>query len=75
MKALEHIVWDWNGTLLDDRWLTIAVMNRVLARRNMDELTEDRYLQLFTFPVIDYYRRLGFDFENTSFSEFSKLGS
>ena len=69
MKALEHIVWDWNGTLLDDRWLTIAVMNRVLARRNMYELTEDRYLQLFTFPVIDYYRRLGFDFEKTSFSE------
>ena len=61
MIVLEHIVWDWNGTLLDDRWLTIAVMNRLLARRNMDELTEDRYLQFFTFPVIDYYRRLGFD--------------
>ena len=69
MIVLKHIVWDWNGTLLDDRWLTIAVMNRLLARRNMDELTEDRYLQFFTFPVIDYYRRLGFDFEKTSFSE------
>ena len=62
MIVLKHIVWDWNGTLLDDRWLTIAVMNRLLARRNMDELTEDRYLQLFTFPGIDYNRRLGFDF-------------
>jgi len=68
MIVLKHIIWDWNGTMLDDRWLTIAAMNIVLARRNMAELTEDRYLQLFTFPVIEYYRRLGFDFDKEPFS-------
>ena len=68
MIALKHIIWDWNGTMLDDRWLTIAAMNSVLASRNMDELTEDQYLQFFTFPVIEYYRRLGFDFEKEPFS-------
>jgi len=68
MIALKHIIWDWNGTILDDRWLTIAAMNSVLARRNMDILTEDQYLQFFTFPVIEYYRRLGFDFEKEPFS-------
>ncbi|HIB73847.1 MAG TPA: HAD family hydrolase [Candidatus Marinimicrobia bacterium] len=68
MIALKHIIWDWNGTMLDDRWLTIAAMNIVLARRNMAELTEDRYLQLFTFPVIEYYQRLGFDFDKEPFS-------
>ena len=31
MIALKHIIWDWNGTILDDRWLTIAAMNSVLA--------------------------------------------
>ena len=68
MIALKHIIWDWNGTILDDRWLTIAAMNSVLARRNMDEITEDQYLQVFTFPVIEYYRRLGFKFEKEPFS-------
>ena len=68
MIALKHIIWDWNGTMLDDRWLAIAAMNSVLASRNMDELTEDQYLQFFTFPVIEYYRRLGFDFEKEPFS-------
>ena len=68
MIALKHIIWDWNGTILDDRWLTISAMNSVLARRNMDELTEKQYLQVFTFPVIEYYRRLGFDFEKEPFS-------
>jgi len=70
MIALKHIIWDWNGTILDDRWLTIAAMNSVLARRNMDEITEDQYLQVFTFPVIEYYRRLGFKFEKEPFSYF-----
>jgi len=68
MIALKHIIWDWNGTMLDDRWLTIAAINIVLARRNMAELTEDLYLQLFTFPVIEYYQRLGFDFDKEPFS-------
>ena len=68
MIALKHIIWDWNGTILDDRWLTISAMNSVLARRNMAELTEDRYLKLFTFPVIEYYRRLGFYFDKEPFS-------
>ena len=68
MIALKHIIWDWNGTMLDDRWLTIAAMNIVLARRNMAELTEDLYLQLFTSPVIEYYQRLGFDFDKEPFS-------
>jgi phosphoglycolate phosphatase len=28
-----------------------------------------RYEDVFTFPVIDYYRRLGFDFDATPFTE------
>jgi phosphoglycolate phosphatase len=31
----KHIVWDWNGTLLDDRWLCIEAINCVLKSRNM----------------------------------------
>ncbi len=33
----------------------------------MKRLTLDRYHRLFDFPVIDYYRRLGFDFKKESF--------
>ena len=31
----KHIVWDWNGTLLDDRWLCIEAINFVLKSREM----------------------------------------
>ncbi|MDH5646585.1 MAG: hypothetical protein OEZ01_11285, partial [Candidatus Heimdallarchaeota archaeon] len=29
----EHIIWDWNGTLLDDAWLCVEIMNSMLAKR------------------------------------------
>jgi len=33
----------------------------------MPLVTQDHYLKIFGFPVIDYYRRLGFDFSSESF--------
>ena len=67
--APSTILWDWNGTLFDDAWLCHDVMNWTLARRDMSPLSFERYLELFTFPVIEYYRRVGFDFERESFEE------
>lgn len=61
------VVWDWNGTLLDDAWLCVEIMNGILERRNLPPLTHDRYQEVFDFPVIGYYRQLGFDFDNERF--------
>ena len=63
----KHIIWYWNGTLFDDAWLCVEVMNNVLSRRNMPLLTRDRYMETFDFPVKDYYRKLGFNFKSEPF--------
>ena len=62
-----HVIWDWNGTLFDDAQLCVDVMNRLLAARGLAALTPERYQELFGFPVVDYYRRLGFDFSREPF--------
>ncbi|MBC8479807.1 MAG: HAD family hydrolase [FCB group bacterium] len=67
MPAYKHIIWDWNGTLFNDSWLCLKSMNLVLSRRDMPALTQDRYEQIFEFPVINYYRKLGFDFDSEPF--------
>jgi phosphoglycolate phosphatase len=64
----KHIIWDWNGTLLNDRQFCIKIMNGVLSRRDMDEMTEEWFLDNFCFPVKDYYVILGFDFDKEPFS-------
>ncbi|MDZ4199563.1 MAG: HAD family hydrolase [Kiritimatiellia bacterium] len=64
-----HVIWDWNGTLLNDAHLCIACMNRLLEPRGLPLLTPERYQAIFDFPVIDYYRRLGFDLERETFEQ------
>ena len=61
------IIWDWNGTLLDDLELSLNSVNILLKERNLPILTVDRYKEIFTFPVIDYYKAAGFDFNKEPF--------
>ncbi|MCL2637667.1 MAG: HAD family hydrolase [Oscillospiraceae bacterium] len=65
-----HIIWDWNGTLLDDVHWCVDVINRMLAKRKLKTFAEVRdYHEVFSFPVIDYYRKIGFDFEKEPFED------
>lgn len=63
----KHIIWDWNGTLLNDRHFCIDIMNNVLRRRGMKLMSEEWFLENFCFPVKAYYEKLGFDFEKEPF--------
>jgi phosphoglycolate phosphatase len=64
---INTIIWDWNGTLLNDTDICIESMNLLLQKRNHQVLTKDRYREIFTFPVRDYYIKAGFNFESESF--------
>ena len=61
------IIWDWNGTLLDDLELSLGATNTLLRDRNLPTLSVERYKEIFKFPVIDYYKEAGFDFEKEPF--------
>lgn len=63
----DTIIWDWNGTLLDDLDLSIKAVNVLLKERDLPILTLDRYKDIFGFPVINYYEKAGFDFSKEPF--------
>lgn len=67
-----HIVWDWNGTLLDDVEMVIASISVVLEEHSLPALTRERYTELFCFPVEEYYKKLGFDFRKMPFESLSE---
>ena len=70
---VETVIWDWNGTLLDDLEVSFAATNRLLAANDMAPLPSvDSYRAVFSFPVIDYYRRIGFDFDKLSFDRLAQ---
>ena len=67
MSDYRHILWDWNGTLLNDVWLCVEVMNRMLARRSLTCIDSRTYRAIFDFPVRIYYERAWFDFSEETF--------
>jgi len=60
-QELDAVIWDFNGTLIDDVALTVRSVNVQLERRGLPQITVDLLRQVFEFPVEDYYRRIGLD--------------
>jgi len=69
---IKHVIWDWNGTLFNDAWLCLEGINKLLKKQNKPVLSEEKYMDCFTFPVEDYYVEAGFDLNAESFE---KLGT
>jgi phosphoglycolate phosphatase len=63
------IIWDWNGTLLDDVQYSVDTINFLLKKYGLRQLSVQEYRKKFTFPVIDYYRAIGFDFAKVPFEK------
>lgn len=69
----ELILWDWNGTLLDDVDLCVDALNRLLAGFGYPQRYDhERYRAIFGFPIEEYYVRAGFDFTKHSFAELAE---
>ena len=58
----KNIIWDWNGTIVDDAWVFVDIMNRFLKKNNLPIISLEDYQQNFCFPIQNYWRSLGFKF-------------
>ena len=61
---MTHILWDWNGTLLDDTQAAVDTLNIMLARRGGRPVAMDYYRDHFAFPVKPFYKSIGVCLEN-----------
>ena len=60
-----HIIWDFNGTILNDVQTGIDAVNVLLKRYGKKTIdTVEEYRAAFGFPVIDYYESIGLEREN-----------
>ncbi len=53
-----HIIWDWNGTLLDDIGASLASVNDMLARRGEPPMDINRYKECIGTPIIRFYEQV-----------------
>jgi phosphoglycolate phosphatase-like HAD superfamily hydrolase len=69
-----HLVWDWNGTLLDDLPLVVAATNVSLAALDGPSITADEHRRDFFRPIADYYGHvLGRSIAPDEFTELDRV--
>lgn len=66
---IKNIIFDFNGTLIDDRKICLDILNELLRKYGLKEVSMDQYIDIFDFPVIEYYKKVGFDFSKISFND------
>ena len=59
----KRLIWDWNGTLLDDVAAAVGALNRMLVKRGAKPISIEHYRRRFGFPVRPFYAELGVDLE------------
>ena len=57
------IIWDWNGTILDDAEYCVGVINHFLAAYSLQTLTVERYRDRFSFPIKEFYASIGLNLD------------
>ena len=68
----KNIVWDWNGTLLNDVAVGHGALRSMLEKRGLRAITLQEDKDWFGFPVREFYEDLGFDFSRDDWQEVSQ---
>jgi phosphoglycolate phosphatase-like HAD superfamily hydrolase len=55
---MKHIVWDWNGTLIDDLEAVILAVNAVMREFDGPDVTAEEYRAHYRRPVRHFYSHL-----------------
>ena len=69
---VENILFDFNGTIVNDVDLCLTILNDMLILKKHNVVDLKQYLEIFDFPVIEYYKKSGFVFPEDNFDELAK---
>lgn len=68
----EHIIWDWNGTLIDDTWMCHEIMIPLIDEYGGTQVTLDGYRDLFCHPLELFFEALNLRIAGTEFFSFNE---
>lgn len=73
--AIQLLLWDWNGTILNDVQETVDSYNKMLYNFNKreEQLTKEEYREHFQSDIRGFYKYLGFTGEEQEFKAAAKM--
>lgn len=60
---ISTILWDFNGTVMDDMGASVGAVNAMCAHRGLPPITEEWYTLNLTMPLEKFYSDIGFDMQ------------
>lgn len=73
LKKKKYIIFDFNGTIIDDVQLCLNALNMLLEYNGQESCSYEKYKHIFTFPIIRYYELAGFDFNKHSYEHLANI--
>jgi phosphoglycolate phosphatase len=70
--SYKYVFWDFNGTIIDDIDLCVDILNEMLITHDEVKKTRKEYLDIFSFPVYDYYDKV-FNLKKHSFDDLAVI--
>lgn len=71
--AINHIIFDWNGTLIDDVGLAVEGVNKVRETQALPAIDQSVYRENFGFPIQSFYKKIGVDLEKLNFQKLVEI--
>jgi phosphoglycolate phosphatase len=71
LKLFEHIIWDWNGTLVADTQVSVNILSELLSGHGLPGISSEEYRNNFSFPIRSYYQKLGLPTEEPLYKQHS----
>ena len=68
----KNIIWDYNGTIIDDAQLAVDAENILLRQYGKPQIDMDFYLKECEMPIINFYKKIYDDLESMDFSKLAK---
>ena len=68
---IKEIVWDWNGTLINDTSLCVDILNKLLSIYDQPLISIEYYRNNFSFPVSAFYKRISLPSSGKTFDDVS----
>ena len=56
---ITHIIWDYNGTVLDDTDVSVNAVNKMLLKRGLPPTDRKAYTDTVSLPLEEYYKSIG----------------
>lgn len=60
----DHIIFDWNGTLLSDVELVSGLISDTLEKYKLPSLTFEEFRDTFRFPIKEFYTTIGLNLDH-----------